>query len=61
MGIADLWRREDGNNRAIFGVDSKESGEIILDGETIHINNPMDAIRAAGIVAGARGQEKTVL
>ena len=43
--------------RAIFGVDPKESGEIILDGETIHINNPMDAIRA-GIVLAPEDRKK---
>ena len=58
VGIAGLMgagRTE--TTRAIFGVDSKESGEIILDGETIHINNPMDAIRA-GIVLAPEDRKK---
>ena len=58
VGIAGLMgagRTE--TTRAIFGVDPKESGEIILDGETIHINNPMDAIRA-GIVLAPEDRKK---
>ena len=58
VGIAGLMgagRTE--TTRAIFGVDSKESGEIILDGETIHITNPMDAIRA-GIVLAPEDRKK---
>lgn len=58
VGIAGLMgagRTE--TTRAIFGVDSKESGEIILDGETIRINNPMDAIRA-GIVLAPEDRKK---
>ena len=31
--------------RAIFGIDRKESGEILLDGKPITINKPMDAIK----------------
>lgn len=58
VGIAGLMgagRTE--TTRAIFGVDPKESGEIILDGVTIHINNPMDAIRA-GIVLAPEDRKK---
>ena len=57
-GLRDLWARE-GRKQPVrfFGVDSKESGEIILDGETIHINNPMDAIRA-GIVLAPEDRKK---
>lgn len=50
VGIAGLMgagRTE--TTRAIFGVDKKESGKIILDGKPITINKPVDAIRA-GIV-----------
>lgn len=50
VGIAGLMgagRTE--MTRAIFGVDPKETGEIILDGMSIKINRPMDAIKA-GIV-----------
>ena len=43
--------------RAIFGVDAKESGEIILDGKTITINNPMAAIKA-GIVLAPEDRKK---
>jgi len=35
--------------RAIFGIDPKSSGEIILDGKNITINQPSDSIRS-GIV-----------
>ncbi|MCD8138653.1 MAG: sugar ABC transporter ATP-binding protein [Planctomycetaceae bacterium] len=35
--------------RAIFGVDPKDSGEILLDGRPVRIDEPRDAIRA-GIV-----------
>ena len=47
VGIAGLMgagRTE--TTRAIFGIDRKESGEIILDGKPITINKPIDAIRA---------------
>lgn len=50
VGIAGLMgagRTE--TTRAIFGVDPKESGEIILHGKPVTINKPMDAIKA-GIV-----------
>jgi ABC-type sugar transport system ATPase subunit len=30
--------------RAIFGIDSKDQGAIILEGEVVEINNPQDAI-----------------
>lgn len=45
VGIAGLMgagRTE--TTRAIFGVDPKESGEIYLDGESLAINRPQDAI-----------------
>ena len=47
VGIAGLMgagRTE--TTRAIFGIDRKESGEILLDGKPITINKPIDAIRA---------------
>ena len=50
--MPDLWgagRTE--TTRAIFGVDPKESGQIILDGKEIKINNPMDAIKAGVVLA----------
>lgn len=46
VGIAGLMgagRTE--MTRAVFGVDPKESGEIILDGKSISIQKPMDAIK----------------
>lgn len=32
--------------RVLFGADKKESGEVIINGRTVTINNPMDAVRA---------------
>lgn len=58
LGIAGLMgagRTE--TTRAIFGVDSKESGQIILDGKEVSINHPMDAIRA-GIVLAPEDRKK---
>ncbi len=58
VGIAGLMgagRTE--TTRAIFGVDAKESGEIILDGKSITINKPMDAIKA-GIVLAPEDRKK---
>lgn len=58
VGIAGLMgagRTE--TTRAIFGVDAKESGEIILDGRPVEINKPMDAIRA-GIVLAPEDRKK---
>jgi ribose transport system ATP-binding protein len=58
LGIAGLMgagRTE--TTRAIFGVDPKESGEIILDGVSLNIKKPMDAIRA-GIVLAPEDRKK---
>ncbi|WMC94390.1 sugar ABC transporter ATP-binding protein [Kineothrix sp. MB12-C1] len=58
VGIAGLMgagRTE--TTRAIFGVDVKESGEIILDGKTVVIHKPMDAIKA-GIVLAPEDRKK---
>lgn len=58
IGIAGLigaGRTE--TTRAIFGVDSKETGEIILDGKNIRINKPLDAIKA-GIVLAPEDRKK---
>lgn len=58
VGIAGLMgagRTE--TTRAIFGIDSKESGEIILDGKQVRIKKPMDAIRA-GIVLAPEDRKK---
>ena len=43
--------------RAIFGVDEKDSGEILLEGNPVHIDNPADAIRA-GIVLAPEDRKK---
>ncbi len=37
--------------RAIFGADPKQSGEILLKGRLLHINNPIDAIREGLVLA----------
>ncbi len=58
VGIAGLMgagRTE--TTRAIFGIDPKETGEIILDGKAITINKPMDAIKA-GIVLAPEDRKK---
>lgn len=58
VGIAGLMgagRTE--TTRAIFGVDPKESGEIILDGKEVKIHAPIDAIRA-GIVLAPEDRKK---
>lgn len=48
-GLVGAGRTE--TTRAIFGVDPKESGEFILDGKQIIINNPLDAIRQGVVLA----------
>lgn len=58
VGIAGLMgagRTE--MTRAIFGVDSKDSGEIILDGKVVRIEKPMDAIKC-GIVLVPEDRKK---
>lgn len=54
-GLMGAGRTE--TTRAIFGVDSKESGTILLDDREVEINNPMDAIRA-GIVLAPEDRKK---
>lgn len=54
-GLMGAGRTE--TTRAIFGVDPKESGEIILDGKAINITKPMDAIQA-GIVLAPEDRKK---
>lgn len=46
-GLVGAGRTE--TTRAIFGIDTKDSGEISLDGKPVSIKKPIDAIRA-GIV-----------
>ncbi len=58
LGIAGLMgagRTE--TTRAIFGADPKESGEILLDGKSVKINKPIDAIKA-GIVLAPEDRKK---
>ncbi|SHK00796.1 monosaccharide ABC transporter ATP-binding protein, CUT2 family [Geosporobacter subterraneus DSM 17957] len=58
VGIAGLMgagRTE--TTRALFGVDPKESGEIIIDGKSVKINKPIDAIQA-GIVLVPENRKK---
>lgn len=54
-GLMGAGRTE--TTRAIFGIDKKESGEIILDGKPVTINRPTDAIRA-GIVLAPEDRKK---
>lgn len=58
VGIAGLMgagRTE--TTRAIFGVDTKESGEIWLDGHQVKINSSQDSIKA-GIVLAPEDRKK---
>lgn len=58
LGVAGLMgagRTE--TTRALFGVDAKDSGEIILDGKVVEINKPADAI-LAGIVLAPEDRKK---
>ncbi len=54
-GLMGAGRTE--TTRAIFGVDEKQSGEILLDGKKITIRSPQDAIRA-GIVLAPEDRKK---
>ena len=54
-GLMGAGRTE--TTRAIFGVDHKESGEILLDGKPIPIRTPADAIKA-GIVLVPEDRKK---
>jgi ribose transport system ATP-binding protein len=58
LGIAGLvgsGRTE--TTRAIFGIDPKDSGEIVLDGKKVEIRRPKDAIKA-GIVLTPEDRKK---
>ncbi len=48
-GLMGAGRTE--TTRAIFGIDKKESGEILLNGEELTIRKPMDSIRAGVVLA----------
>lgn len=54
-GLMGAGRTE--TTRAIFGVDEKTGGEIILDGKQVKINRPQDAIKA-GIVLAPEDRKK---
>lgn len=54
-GLMGAGRTE--TTRAIFGVDPKDGGEIVLDGKRIDIHGPQDAIRA-GIVLAPEDRKK---
>ncbi len=54
-GLVGAGRTE--TMRAIFGADPKEGGEIILDGKSLVINSPEDAIRQ-GIVLAPEDRKK---
>ncbi|MBP5094270.1 MAG: sugar ABC transporter ATP-binding protein [Abditibacteriota bacterium] len=58
LGVAGLMgagRTE--MTRALFGADKKDSGEVVLDGKTLKINSPRDAIKA-GIVLAPEDRKK---
>ena len=48
-GLMGAGRTE--TTRAIFGIDPKESGTIVLDGQEIIVNNPVDSIKAGVVLA----------
>lgn len=54
-GLMGAGRTE--TTRAIFGVDPKESGELLLDGQPVSVQKPADAIRA-GIVLAPEDRKK---
>ena len=54
-GLMGAGRTE--TTRAIFGVDPKESGQIILNGQEVKVHNPQDAIKA-GIVLAPEDRKK---
>ena len=54
-GLMGAGRTE--TTRAIFGIDPKESGEIILDGKEVKVTCPKDAIKA-GIVLAPEDRKK---
>ncbi len=54
-GLMGAGRTE--TTRAIFGIDPKDSGEIILDGKQVVIHKPEDAIQA-GIVLAPEDRKK---
>lgn len=58
VGIAGLMgagRTE--TTRAVFGIDPKESGDILIEGKAVNINKPIDAIKN-GIVLAPEDRKK---
>jgi ribose transport system ATP-binding protein len=48
--------------RLLFGADRKEAGEILIEGETVRINSPVEAVEAGiGLVPEDRGLQGLVL
>jgi len=59
-GLAGAGRTE--FVRALFGADPKDSGEILINGKAVKINNPVDAKRAGiGFVTEDRKEEGLIL
>jgi len=54
-GLMGAGRTE--TTRAIFGIDQKESGELVLDGKTVKVRGVSDAIKA-GIVLAPEDRKK---
>ena len=48
-GLMGAGRTE--TTRAIFGIDPKESGTIVLDGQEINVKSPVDSIKAGVVLA----------
>jgi ribose transport system ATP-binding protein len=63
LGIAGLvgaGRTE--TARLIFGADRRDGGEISIDGKSVHVTSPVDAVRAGiGLVPEDRGNQGLVL
>lgn len=59
-GLVGAGRTE--TARLLFGVDPRDSGEIWMDGQQVHINSPVDAVAAGlGFVPEDRGLQGLVL
>jgi ABC-type sugar transport system ATPase subunit len=59
-GLVGAGRTE--TARLLFGVDRKDAGEILIDGDPVRINSPVDAVQAGlGFVPEDRGNQGLVL
>jgi len=59
-GLVGAGRTE--TARLLFGVDRKDAGEILMDGNPVRINSPVDAVQAGlGFVPEDRGNQGLVL